>query len=245
MPAIQVPTRLPKGVTNVTPTDPWHNIGYLDETKWIRQHNDFLDYQATQWLLTVTEAGAGSAAVTNVTAGVDGILQILNDDANADAVFMQWSGVDSATTTRTFLFTPGQQLGYKCRFKVDSVALASVICGLSVVDTTPLAVATDNAVFRMTTATSVMNFVCTVGGVEQVLAVQTMVSDTYYDFAYYWNGRNFQVYVDGRKVGTVEPSADFSTAPLCQTMGIQNGSAVARTMSIDYFSVIKQRVISY
>ena len=77
------PTRFPKGVTNVTKEDPMGMLGMPDPTKFHTYMEDFDIYNATDFTITTTEAGSGSA--TEALADEDGgVLVITNDDADTD-----------------------------------------------------------------------------------------------------------------------------------------------------------------
>ena len=72
--------------------------------------------------------------------------------------------------------------------------------------------------------------------------VATLVADTFVDLAFYYNGVDAIEYaVNGVKVGTAVVTNLPDDEDLTITFGIQNGEAVAKTMTIDYIFVSKER----
>lgn len=211
------------------------------ERNYHRFFEDFDDFQAARWIVTTTEAGAGDA--TEAVADADGgILVLTNDAADNDLDFLQWSGVDASTAKETFTFTPGKALLIQSRFKVSDATQSDFIIGLQIIDTTALAVS-DGIWFQKDDGDALLDAHVAVGSVQtDATGIATVVSDTYMTVAAYYNGSDasIKLYVNGATVGEMAIT-NAPTTELTVSMGIQNGEAVAKTMSVDYIGVWKAR----
>jgi hypothetical protein len=200
---------------------------------------DFFTYATGDWVLTTIEAGAGSAteALGDMPGGV---LVVTNDTASADRDCFQWAG-GAGAVKETFALTAGKKLQFVARFKVDDAELAAVMIGLHVTDTEPLGGVTDGIYFRSAGDTEAINFVVEKGSAETVVAAGKLTDDTYTEIEFYYDGADsIMAYRDGRRVGSVK-LADGPTTELALSFAVQNGSAVARVMHIDYIGASQQR----
>lgn len=229
-----VPVRYPNGVTNVGPTDPLARFGMPDPSQWHVFFDDFDRYVAGDWTITTTEAGTGSAS--EALGDEDGgVLVITNDDADDDADFLQKVG-------ESFLMESGKKAYFKARFKVSDATQSDFVIGLQITDTTPLDV-TDGIFFQKddgdtnldvhvekdNTATSSTN-------------VHTIADDTYVVVAFYYNGDDeVKFWVDGNGVASLVTDNLPDDEELTVSMGIQNGAAAAKSMTVDYLFAAKQR----
>lgn len=236
-----VPTRFTNGVTTALPTQPLAQFGLPVPFSWHVWFDDFDDYAAAQWVITTTEAGAGSAteAVGNIDGGV---LVITNDAADDDNDFFQWSGVDGSGTAETFLFVPGKKLIFASRFKVSDATQSDFVMGLQITDTTPLAV-TDGVYFRKDDGDANLDFVVLKNSAgTTTTAFSTAADDTYMELAFFYDGKSeIAIYKDGRKIASSGLTGLVDDEELTISFGIQNGEAVAKVMSIDYIFVAKER----
>lgn len=235
------PVRYPGGVTTVEKTDPLSMFGLPDPTKWHVWFDDFDDFEAAQWIITTTEAGAGSAteAISNADGGV---LLITNDAADNDADFFQWSGTDASTATETFKFVSGKKLFFKMRFQVSDATQSDFIMGLQITDTTPIAV-TDGVYFRKDDGDADLDFVVIKDSTATTAtAFSTVTAATWTELAFYYDGKSaIEYFKDGNKLGTSVTTNLPDDEELTISFGIQNGEAVAKTMSVDYIFVAKER----
>lgn len=235
------PARFPSGVTTVAQTDPLGNFGLPDPTKWHVWFDDFDDYAATDWVITTTEAGAGSA--TEAASSADGgVLVITNDNADNDNDFFQWAGVDSSAVIETWKFVSGKRLFFKTRFKVSDATDSDFVIGLQITDTTPLAV-TDGVYFRKDDDDANLDFVVIKdSAATTATAFATAANDTYMELAFVYDGKSgIEYYKDGVKYGTAALTNLPDDEELTISFGIQNGAAAAKVMSIDYIFVAKER----
>jgi hypothetical protein len=239
------PVRFPGGVTNARPNSAAYQLGIPDPTSWHQMLIDFDDYAATDWVITTTEAGAGSA--TEATSDADGgILVVTNDAADNDADFFQWAGVDSAAVRETYTLTSGKKLFFKARWKVSDATQADYFVGLHVADTTPVGASapavSDGIMFYSTDGAATLDFYhYASSSATSATSVATVTSDTYLETAFYYDGgTSIEAFVNDAKVATLTPAA-LATTELALSFGIQNGEAVAKIMSIDFLYVAKER----
>lgn len=228
------PVRYPNGVTNNNPWDPLAWMGQLDPTRFHTYFNDFDTYVAGDWTITTTEAGAGSASEA-LTDGDGGLLLITNDAADNDADFFQLSA-------ETFKFEAGKKLWFKARFKVSDVTDSDFVFGLQITDTAPLSVS-DGVFFQKDDGDAKLDFHVEKDSTDTAASdIHTMVDDTFVELAFFYNGKDaIDYYVDGVKLGSSAVTNLPNDEDLTISFGIQNGEAVAKTMTIDYIFVAKER----
>lgn len=141
---------------------------------------------------------------------------------------------------------------FEARFKVSDATQSDVVLGLQITDTTPLDV-TDGIFFLKADDAATVDFrVEKDNTAATAAACATLVSDTFIRLGFSYNGRptveagvttyQFQVFVDGVFKTYVNAT---TTAPddedLCISFGVQNGEAVAKTMTIDYIFAALER----
>lgn len=232
------PTNYPGGVSTVFPQEALGQYIYPDPTICHTWFDDFDDYVAGEW--TITETGVGTRAVGNLD---NGILVITNAAADDDANFLQWSGATNAATVETWKFVVGQPLWFRSRFKISDATQSDFVMGLQITDTTPLAV-TDGVYFQKDDGSATLNLLVTKNSTSTTTAaITTMVADTYYDIAYYYNGYDrIDIFVDNNRVASSVTTNLVDDEELTISFGIQNGEAVAKSLSLDFLLVSKKRV---
>lgn len=228
------PVRYNNGITNRKKTELTGMMPVLDPTTMHVYFNDFDTYTAADWTITTTEQGNGDAseALTNVDGGV---LLITNDAADNDADFFQKAG-------ESFKFVAGKKTWFKARFAVSDATQSDFVMGLQITDTTPLAV-NDGVYFRKDDGDALLDFVVTKDGTATTATgIHTVVDATYLVVGFYYNGVDeVKYYVDDVHLGTSVTTNICDDEELTVSFGIQNGEAVAKTMSIDYILVAKER----
>ncbi len=230
------PARFQSGLSTAR-NGPLVNYGLPDPTGWHTFFDDFDKLVVADWTITTTEAGAGSA--TEVISDADGgVLLITNDAADDDNDFFQKIG-------EGFLMEAGKKAVFKARMKVSDATQSDFVIGLQITDTSPLDV-TDGIYFRKDDGDAFLDVVvrknATTGSVTST-AVHTVVSDTWMDLGWFYDGKDsVSFYVNGNKVATLSASAAYlPDTELTPSFGLQNGEAVAKTMSLDFLFVSKQR----
>lgn len=227
------PTRFPKGVTNNAKVHPLGMLGIPSPTKYHTYFEDFDIYNATDFTITTTEAGSGSA--TEALADADGgVLVITNDDADNDNDWFQ-------LTKETFKFATGKQIFFESRWKVSNVGDTDVVMGLQLRDTTPDNV-TDGVYFRMRDGVSNLEWLVEKNDSSDYGGDAIVTADTYIVTAFYYDGiDSVEFWVDGALQETLGVTYLPDDEELTVSFGLQNGSANARNMSIDYIFVAKER----
>lgn len=224
--ANNVVTRFPGGVTNVSESSIFADLMLTDHTLLHEYWNDFNLYTATDWVVTLI--GLGTAALT---AGDGGWLLLTDTAANGDGVALQ-------KTPAGFSFTAGKKAFFKARLKVDSATLAAFVVGLQIVDTTPLDV-TDGIYFLKSAGAATIDVICrkdATTGSNSATAIASVVSDTFVELAWYYDGISKVAYaVNGTVLGTISGAAAYLPDAITTiSFAVQNGSAVVRTMTVDY-----------
>jgi hypothetical protein len=231
------PARFSYGVTNAGPQEPMASLGMLDPTKFHAYFNDFDAFVAGDWVITTVEAGTG-AATEALTAGDGGLLLVTNDDADDDSDFFQ-------KTPAAFTLEAGKKAFFVARFKVSDATQSDLVFGLQIVDTTPLD-ATDGIYFQKDDGDALLDFYCrknATTGSTSALGVATLANDTFVNIAWAYDGAGeVKAYVDGVHVGTLDASSAYlPDAAVTLSFGMANGSAGAKTLTVDYIGSFKER----
>lgn len=226
-------TRFPNGVTNSSDIAFFADMGQLDPTKFHTYFDDFDYFTAGDWTITTTEAGAGDATEA-LTDGDGGLLLITNDAADDDNDFLQKKG-------ESFKFVAGKRLWFKTRFKVSDATQSDVVIGLQITDTTPLAV-TDGVYFLKADGSTTVNCLVTKNSTSTTTAAATLASNTFITLGFYYDGAStIQIWADDLVVATSVTTNLVDDEELTISFGIQNGEAVAKTLTIDYILAVKER----
>ena len=229
-------TNFTKGVTNITAQNILGQLKELDPTQLHTYFNDFDSYISGNWTVTETQAGA-TQALANADGGV---LLLTNSAADDDLNALQKVG-------ESFKFEAGKKLFFKARFAVSDATQSDFVIGLQITDATPLAV-TDGVYFRKDDGDANLDFVVVKDSTASTAtAIATVVAATYLTVGFYYNGVDEVVYaastnslnptVLGKLATTNLPDDEELTI----SFGIQNGEAVAKTMSVDYIFAAKER----
>lgn len=228
------PSHFTNGVSTVGVGDPLYEMKVPDPTAYHTFFDDFDRFTAADWTITTTEAGGGDASEALSDAD-GGVLLITNDAADNDADFFQLAA-------ETFKFVSGKKLFFKARFKVSDATESDFVFGLQITDTSPLAVS-DGVFFQKDDGDASLDFhVEKNGTATSASAIHTVVDDTYLIVAFYYDGDSeVQYFVDGTKLGTSATTNLPDDEELTVSFGIQNGAAAAKTMSVDYIFVAKER----
>ena len=229
-------TNFTKGVNNITAQNILGQMIQLDPTQMHTYFNDFDTYTAGDFTVTETQAGA-TQALANVDGGV---LLLTNSAADNDLNALQKVG-------ESFKFEAGKKLFFKTRFAVSDATQSDFVIGLQITDTTPLAV-TDGVYFRKHDGDANLDFVVIKDSTASTAtAIATVANNTYLTVGFYYNGVDEVVYAASinNNNPTVLGKLPIDNLPddeeLTISFGIQNGEAVAKTMSIDYIFVSKER----
>ena len=224
-------TRFPNGLTNVGVDAPFADLKMPAPTLFHTYFEDFDYYVAGDWTVTETDSGATQALAD----GDGGLLLITNTAADNDLVSLQKKG-------ESFLFESGKRLFFEARFKVNDATESDVVIGLQITDTTPLDV-TDGVFFIKADGAATVNLLVEKNNTATTTSsVATMVNDTFITLGFYYDGSTqIQYSVNGTVLGTSVTTNLPNDEALTVTMALQNGAAAAKTMTVDYVFVAKER----
>lgn len=231
------PVRYSNGVTNVGATSPFAMMGQLAPTQFHTFFTDFDIYNATDWTITTTELGVGSSTEA-LTAGNGGLLLITNDAADNDNDFFQ-------SNIASFTLASGKRAFFAMRFKVSDATQSDFFMGLQITDTTPLD-ATDGIYFQKDAGDTQLDVYVrkdATTGSTSATNIHTVVSDTFMIVAWYYDGVDeVQFFVDGNLKKRLDASSTYlPDTDLRVSFGLQNGEAVAKTMTVDYVFAAMER----
>lgn len=231
------PTRYPKGVGT---TEAQKALGMFPLPNPFKNHlyfNDFDTYTATDWTITTTEAGTGSATEA-VTDKDGGALLLTNAAGDNDLDNLQLAG-------ESFAMAAGKQAWFACKFQVSDATQSDVFMGLIIkAATDPVGTApTDGIFFRKDDGDTNVDFVVTKNSTATTAtAITTMADATDIELAFHYDGVDtITYYVDDARVGTSVTTNLPDDEVLAVMMHIQNGEAVAKTMTVDWIMACKER----
>jgi hypothetical protein len=223
-------TNFPNGVTNVSSDATLGTYVAPDPVLTHAWVNDFDTYLSSQWTVTETQ-GAATQAVTN---GDGGLLALVNSTANNDVNAIQWAN-------EIFTFEVNKQFWGKTKFQLNDVLASAAVVGLQTTDTTPLAT-TNGVFFRKSNNSAVVNLVVCASSTESTLALGSMVNSTTSVLGFYYDGQGvFTGYFNGSAVGTLAATNMPTAVTLAPQIAVVNGTAAAKTLTIDYLMLAKDR----
>lgn len=228
-------TNFPDGVTNVAEYVANGAMPFPDPTTYHTYFNDFDQYVAADWTVTETQAGATQA----LTAGDGGLMLLTNSAADNDVNQIQ-------KAPSSFLLSSTKKAFFACRFKVSDATQSDLIVGLVVANTDPINTPpTDGIYFLKSDGAATVDAICrkntTTGSVSQASAA-TMVTDTFIILSWYYDGAGtLYVGVDGTQKYAISVASYFPDTTLAPMLCLQNGEAVAKTMTIDYVFAAAER----
>jgi hypothetical protein len=224
-------TRFPNGVTNVGEDSPFADLAMPAPTKFHTYYEDFDYYVAANWTVTETQAGATQA----LTDGDGGLLLITNTAADNDLVALQKVG-------ESYRFASGKELFFEARLKVSDATESDVVIGLQITDATPLDVSDGVFFIKADGSTSVSLLVEKNGTATTTSSVATLANDTFISLGFYYDGASsIQYFVNGVVKGTSVTTNLPDDEDMTVSIALQNGEAVAKTMTVDYVFVAKER----
>lgn len=228
-------TRFPNGLTNsknktcsdMPLLDPSLSHTYFNDFDSMAGFNNTTD--TNSWDIDVVQAGAGDASIA-LTDLDGGAILITNDDANNDRVFVYKKG-------ESFKFESGKELWFKARYKVSSATDEDSIVGLVITGTDPIGtIPTDGVWFQQTDTSANLVLRVVKNSTATDTTVTTLTADTFVTVGFYYNGKDqIQYFVNDVRLGVVTTLTNLPDDELLTVMfGCQNGSAAARTMTVDF-----------
>ena len=235
-------TRFPNGVSTAAINSVLFNSPNPDPTKVYTYFDDFNQYVAGDW--TVTRVG--TTPTEALTDGSFGELLLTVSAADNDSDQLQKKG-------ESFLPVNGKKMWFKTRLKISDATQSDFLIGLAVTDTTLLGATdgdgvTDGIFFAKEDGDTNLDFHVqkdATTGQLSTAAFSTIGTD-YVTLGWEFDGkRYFKVYKDDVHITTVDITTTFATympdTELTVSFAIQNGEAVAKTMTIDYIYAAIER----
>jgi len=229
-------TLFPNGVSNASANsfEGLANLRTLDPTKYHTFFDDFDTYDAGDW--TVTETGVATQALTDADGGA---LLVTNAAADNDVSASQLVG-------ESFSYAAGKELWFKARLQISDATESDLICGFWIkTATAPITTPpTDGIYFRKDDGAATIDFILNKDSTESVSsAIATLADATDVELAFHYDGAGtFRAYVDDALAATQTTLTNVPDDEIL-TLGfaIQNGEAVAKTMTVDYVLGAKER----
>ena len=228
-------THFTSGVTNVSSDGTLGKLKAPAPHKYHSYFNDFDTYLASDWTITTTEDGTGSATEA-LTDGDGGILLVTNAAGDNDHDFFQ-------LVKEGFKYESGKQLAFHVRFKTNDATQSDIVAGLQLTDTTPLDV-TDGIFFLKSDGAATISFIVEKDSTQSTLTLPNSLADDTFmtlGFVYDPKDQKFHVYQNNVLAGTVVSTNAPDDEELTVSFGIQNGAAAAKTLSVDYIGAHKER----
>ena len=235
-------THFPHGISNRTKGHPLFNYPYMDPTKFYTYFDDCFEFHAGIYTITTVELGTGSATEA-ITDGEGGQLLITNAAGDNDLDFLQLKG-------ESFKWNASKRMFFTAKFKTNDVTQTDIVMGLQVTDASPLDV-DDGIYFLKLDGDNTPDFVVEKDTSSSLSVVQmdAMVDDTFVTLSFEYDpldvatgGSVFRVYQDDVQVGEVTSTTNApDDQELTLSFGIQNGEAVAKTLTIDFILAAVER----
>ena len=228
-------THFTSGVTNVSSDGSLGKLKAPAPHKYHSYFNDFDTYLASDWTITTTEDGTGSATEA-LADGDGGILLVTNAAGDNDHDFFQ-------LVKEGFKYESGKQLAFHIRFKSNDATQSDIVAGLQLTDTSPLDV-TDGIFFLKSDGAATISFIVEKDSTQSTLTLPNSLADDTFmtlGFVYDPKDQKFHVYQNNVLAGTVVSTNAPDNEELTVSFGIQNGAAAAKTLSVDYIGAHKER----
>ena len=228
-------THFTSGVTNVGTDSTLGKLKAPAPHKYHQYFNDFDTYLASDWTITTTEDGTGSASEA-LADGDGGVLLVTNAAGDNDHDFFQ-------LVKEGFKFESGKQIGFHVRFKTNDATQTDIVAGLQLTDTTPLDV-TDGIFFLKSDGAATISFIVEKDSTQSTLTLpNSLADDTFMTLGFIYDPKDqkFHVFQNNVLAGTVVSTNAPDDEELTLSFGIQNGAAAAKTLSVDYIGAHKER----
>ena len=228
-------THFTSGVTNVQSDSTLGKLKAPAPHKYHTYFNDFDTYLASDWTITTTEDGTGSATEA-LADGDGGLLLLTNAAGDNDKDFLQ-------LVKEGFKYETGKQLAFNIRFKTNDATQSDIVAGLQLTDTSPLDV-TDGIFFLKSDGAATISFIVEKDSTQTTLTLPNSLADDTFmtlGFVYDPKDQKFHVFQNNVLAGTVVSTNAPDNEELTVSFGIQNGAAAAKTLTVDYIGASKER----
>lgn len=177
-------------------------------------------WTATACTFATTDALGGVAVVTPSTSG---------------------TACSAHKTSAGWQFIAGQKFWFQARFDISSISSATQVDGIGMMKSSGGTLATsDSLMFTKAAGSTSLSLVSTVGSTSTTLAsgLATLVSGTFVDVGFYYNGTDLEVYINDALVARVaSPTIGSSATTLTNALLTPTFSitpVATETINIDY-----------
>ena len=249
MPATNMTTNLPNGITNVVDATAATLGSFVapDPSRahiWFTDFDEFSHHATNSALWLSTAVGSSTAALTDADGG---ILLLTTGGTEDNGISAQWSGWEAAAVTEAWTWEAGKSMWFKTRLKLSNATQTDIVIGLAVTDTSPWDAA-DGLFFLKVDGSTTLNFKAVKTGVgTSTVSTATLADDTFFTVGFWWDAAMgvLTVYYNDNPVGNLETTTNFPSTELAVTLGLLTGSGDARTSQIDYIMVAKDRQTTF
>lgn len=236
-------THFRQGVTNVPRYDRLGVMKVPDPATYAMWFDDFMSYTSGNWIFTHTASTPTNAVIS----GAGGILSLANTASSADLDTIQWGGGTGAVVLTHYL-NSNYDFCMNCRFSMDNATNAAVLIGVASAATNPISSAPTDGIwfYKASGATSLVG-VMSASSTQTTQTIGSMANATYAEatIAYRRDSASWSVYFNNGFVGSSSTITNFpaSTTGLAPIIAVQNGTAAARTLNIDYLMIAEGRYV--
>jgi hypothetical protein len=211
------------------------NLPVANDPNTVCYYNDFLfaqDYSASDWTVTETQAGATQAIAADE---LNGALLLTNSAADDDVNQLQ-------SAEEWIKLSAGKRVWFETKIKVSDATQSDIFVGFATTDTTIIAGTTDSVGFRKADGSTAVEALTEDNTSETSTAsVHTLADATYVTLGFAWDGISKVKFYVNRALAATHTANIEQTNKLALTYTLQNGEAVAKTMTIDYAYVAMER----
>ena len=233
-----VPTRYLSGVSTQSVTQSLGNFPLPNPSAVYLRFDDFNQYRAADWTVT-TGANAGTAASVN---GPGGLIAL----TTAAVSTADYEHLNAAPLDITFNY--GQQVWHTTQLKISEIVTSSFFTGIIAGAPGPTIAPTDGIYLRKLSGVSTIDLVLVKASISTVVTLPAIYKDsngvlqpvltanTNVKLGFYFNGKDtVSAFVNDYMTGSQTILTNLPVGILLsQAMGLVNGSAVAKTLTVDW-----------
>ena len=213
----------------------WDQFAFGPPGRFSSYYNDFHSVTLAEWV--VTETGVNTQVINDAA---NGILLLTNAAADNDLTSMQLGNTADGGTGESWLPIASRHIWFEARLAISDATQSDMLIGLVVTDTTPLANA-NGIYFRKDDGDTQIDFETNNTSVASTSSAVGVMDTAFHTYGFKVTGTGqVEGYLDGVLVATL--TSRIPTTELRVTCHIQNGEAVAKTLSWDYVFVAQTRV---
>ena len=236
------PVRFPQGVSTGAKGNALFNYPAPDPSKVFTYWNDFDNYVAGDWTVSVV----GTTPTAAMTDGAFGRLLLTTTGADNDGIQLQKVG-------EAFLPIAGKKMWFKTKFQVSDATQSDFLFGIAVTDTAAIAASgdgvTDGIFFQKDDASTSVTLYAqkdTTTGQTSAASVATVADGVDIELGFEFDGVSaIKYFVDGVHKGTLSltttPSAYLPDTETRVTMAFLTGAAAVITAKVDYIFAAIER----